>query len=59
MFKEGGDLFLLWSDVPPDIRGVVRYCDSLYSLVLPVEVELVVYYQVIAMLCIGVYPSYS
>ena len=36
MSKEGGGFFLLWSDVLSAIRGVVRYCDSLHYLVLPV-----------------------
>ena len=43
------------SDVPSDIRGVVRYCDKSYILVLPVGSRMVEYCQGIAMLWVRVF----
>ena len=41
MLKKGGGLIYSFQDVPSDIRGVVKYYDSLYSLFLPAESGLV------------------
>ena len=40
---------LSFQDVPSDIRGVVKYYDSLYSLILPAESGLVIGCQVYPM----------